>query len=153
PRPPGPPPDRAPPVKPLGHLVTPPPPGLFIQCACDKSLLDNAMAGFQAKRDEELARVDEQTEESLAASGRNVLLIGLATFIATVFGGFVLVRLGLSPLRKVSAAVSRVSAKDFRLQVDERRLPRELQPIVARLTETLDQLKRAFTREKQAAAD
>jgi signal transduction histidine kinase len=37
--------------------------------------------------------------------------------------------------------------------VDERRMPRELQPIVERLTETLDQLKRAFTREKQAAAD
>lgn len=150
---PGPPPDRLPSVKPLTHLTPPPPPGLFIQCACDKSLLDNAIAGFQARRDEELAHVDEQTEESLAASRRNLLLIGVATFVGTVFGGFWLVRLGLSPLRKVSAAVSRVSAKDFRLQVEERHLPRELQPIVARLTETLDQLKRAFTREKQAAAD
>jgi heavy metal sensor kinase len=153
PRPPGPPPDRAPPVKSLGHLVPPPPPGLFIQCACDKSLLDNAVAEFQAKRDEELARVDEQTEESLRSTRRNLNLIGLATFVATVFGGFWLVRLGLSPLRKLSVAVSRVSAKDFRLQFEDRRLPGELQPIVSRLTETLDQLKRAFTREKQAAAD
>src|SRR5439155_16713987 len=36
---------------------------------------------------------------------------------------------------------------------EERRVPREVEPIVARLNETLDMLKRAFTREKQAAAD
>jgi heavy metal sensor kinase len=151
--PPGPPPNRMRSVIPLSPMPPLAPGGLFIQCACDKSLLDNAVAEFQARRDEELARVDEQTEESLASSRRNLLLIGLATFIATVFGGFVLVRHGLSPLRKLSVAVSRVSAKDFRLPFEDRRLPSELQPIVSRLTETLDQLKRAFTREKQAAAD
>lgn len=145
--------ERGPSVKPLGNLVPLPPPGMFIQCACDKSQLDEAVAGFQAKRDEELLRVNEQADESLAASRRNLLLIGVVTFIATVFGGFWLVRLGLSPLHKLSVAVSRVSAKDFRLQVEEHRLPHELKPIVGRLTETLDQLKRVFTREKQAAAD
>jgi heavy metal sensor kinase len=126
---------------------------LFIQCACDLSLLDDKVADSRAKRDAELLRVDEQTDESLAASRRNLLLISLATFLATVFGGFWLVRLGLSPLHKLSVAVGRISAKDFRLPFEDRRLPQELKPIVGRLTETLDQLKRVFTREKQAAAD
>jgi signal transduction histidine kinase len=56
-------------------------------------------------------------------------------------------------LRHVSEAVSRVSEKDFRLQVDAGHLPRELQPIVQRLEQTLSLLQRAFAREKQAAAD
>jgi signal transduction histidine kinase len=56
-------------------------------------------------------------------------------------------------LRRLSYAVSRVSVKDFRLPLDDRPLPLELRPIVERLTNTLDLLKRAFAREKQAAAD
>src|SRR6185369_5529654 len=45
------------------------------------------------------------------------------------------------------------SEKDFRLQYENRTLPRELTPIAERLTDTLEQLKRAFGREKQATAD
>src|SRR5262249_58240185 len=45
------------------------------------------------------------------------------------------------------------SARDFRLEFDNKRTPHELTPIAERLAETLDQLKRAFAREKQAAAD
>src|SRR5262249_46241986 len=45
------------------------------------------------------------------------------------------------------------SARDFRLEFDNKRTPHELAPIAERLAETLDQLKRAFAREKQAAAD
>jgi signal transduction histidine kinase len=56
-------------------------------------------------------------------------------------------------LQRLSEAVSLVSAKDFRLPFDEPKLPAELRPIVERLTETLNLLKRAFAREKQAAAD
>jgi signal transduction histidine kinase len=68
-------------------------------------------------------------------------------------GGWVLVGLGLAPLRRLSDAVSRVSERDFRLSVDAARLPRELRTIHDRLTQTLDLLRRAFAREKQAAAD
>jgi heavy metal sensor kinase len=81
-------------------------------------------------------------------------MISGVTFAATVLGGFALVWLGLRPLRRLSDAVSRVSTKDFRLPLDDRRrLPNELRPIAERLTQTLDMLKRAFAREKQAAAD
>jgi signal transduction histidine kinase len=82
-----------------------------------------------------------------------LLGISLAVFAATAAGCFWLVRFGLSPLRRLSHAVSQVSAKDFRLPLEDRPLPRELRPIAERLRTTLDLLKRAFAREKQAAAD
>jgi heavy metal sensor kinase len=88
------------------------------------------------------------------ASLRHYLLgMSIAIFAATVFGSIWLVRLGLLPLRRLSHAVSRVSENDLRFQFEERRLAVELKPIVERLSETFDQLKRAFAREKKATAD
>ncbi|HMF11228.1 MAG TPA: HAMP domain-containing sensor histidine kinase, partial [Gemmataceae bacterium] len=130
------------------------PPGrLFIQCAMDASKYDEALAPLKAARDEELALFNDEMDGSLHTLRNHLLVIGLATFAATVVGGFWLVRLGLSPLQKLSEAVSRISARDFRLEFDNKRTPHELAPIAERLAETLDQLKRAFAREKQAAAD
>jgi heavy metal sensor kinase len=128
-------------------------PVYFIQCARDTSARDKALAGFRAEYDRDVAGLAADTRDTLDALRRQLLWISLATFVATVAGGFLLVRLGLSPLRHLSEAVSRVSEKDFRLQVDGSRLPQELQPIVQRLHQTLGLLQRAFAREKQAAAD
>ncbi len=150
-------------------------PAIFIQVACDARKLDSAVAGLKreldretkelkARHDEELAQLDSRLGEDLAradaetgatlASLRNqLLLLCLFTFAAVVLGTFGLVRLGLAPLHRLSEAVSRVSEKDFRLQLDDRPLPRELSPISERLSQALEQLKRAFAREKQATAD
>jgi signal transduction histidine kinase len=46
-----------------------------------------------------------------------------------------------------------VSEKDFRLPVALTEMSRELAPVHARLNQTLDQLREAFAREKQAVAD
>jgi heavy metal sensor kinase len=128
-------------------------PTIYVHCAADMSKLDATLAVFAERRDDELAHVASKTNESLRDLGRDLLGISLAVFAATGIGSFWLVRLGLSPLRRLSDAVSRVSPKDFRLPLDERPLPRELQPIAGRLSNTFDLLKRAFAREKQAAAD
>jgi signal transduction histidine kinase len=53
----------------------------------------------------------------------------------------------------LSDAVSRVSEKDFKLPHDGHGLSDELLPIHSRLTQTLELLQRAFSREKQAVAD
>jgi heavy metal sensor kinase len=126
---------------------------LFIQCAYDVSRRDAIRQQLEQSRDEELADLDRKTEQSLAGLRTRLWLIGSLTFAATVVGTFFLVRRGLSPLRRLSDAVSRVSPRDFRLPIDEGKLPVELRPIAGRLTETLDLLKRAFAREKQATAD
>jgi heavy metal sensor kinase len=126
---------------------------LFIQCAVDCDKYQAALDDFENQRDQELDELKAETEESLAALRVRLLGISLAAFTATVIGCALLVRFGLSPLKRLCDAVSRVSAKDFYLPINERRLPAELKPIVERLRQTLSELQRAFAREKQAAAD
>src|SRR5262249_48779619 len=130
-----------------------PAPAIYIQCAAETTQREAALAQHRIKLDNELAKLQAESDATLAGLRNLMLAISLTTFVATVAGGFWLVRLGLSPLRRLSEAVSRVSAKDFRLPFDSLRLPQELKPIVDRLTQTLDLLKRTFAREKQAAAD
>jgi len=149
--PPAPPPapTQSPPSQPTVHRA----PIIYIHCAAETQKRDAALAALAQRRDDELAAVAANTDESLRDLRLWLWSIGLAVFIATGIGSFWLVRRGLSPLRRLSDAVSRVSAKDFRLPLDERPLPLELRPIAERLSSTLDLLKRAFAREKQAAAD
>jgi two-component system, OmpR family, heavy metal sensor histidine kinase CusS len=150
-------------------------PAIFIQVACDIRKLDAAVAALKERLDQETAPLKPKLEKDLAAldaelaadldnveaettsalkSLRNhLLLLCVFIFAAVVVGTCVLIALGLKPLHRLGEAVSRVSEKDFRLQLGGRRLPRELSPIVERLTHTLEQLKRAFAREKQATAD
>jgi two-component system, OmpR family, heavy metal sensor histidine kinase CusS len=126
---------------------------VFIQCAASTNDRDLALSALKDRRDDDLAALGAESNASLTQLRNRLLLTGGVAFLLAVAGCFGLVRLGLSPLRRLSDAVSRVSEKDFRLQVDQRRMPRELQPIMRRLMATLEMLKRAFAREKQATAD
>jgi heavy metal sensor kinase len=125
----------------------------FIQWARNTARRDAVLAQYREELDRDLASLENDTQETLSALRERLFWISLVTFAGIVGGCFWLVRLGLSPLQRLTEAVSRVSEKDFRLPFDQRGVPRELQPIVERLNQTLDQLKRAFAREKQAAAD
>jgi heavy metal sensor kinase len=126
---------------------------IFVQCAASTNDRDLAVAALKVRRDDELSALGVETTDSLAQLRNRLLVTGGVAFLLAVVGCFGLVRLGLSPLRRLSDAVSRVSEKDFRLPVDRRRMPGELQPIIGRLMATLAMLKRAFAREKQATAD
>jgi len=128
-------------------------PSIFIQCAFDVSKREQILAGFQEGRDRELASLDAETQASLLGLRNRLLAIASITFALTALGTLWLVNLGLTPLRRLSEAVSKVSPRDFRLPLEEKKLPRELQPIEQRLVDTLNMLKRAFAREKQATAD
>jgi heavy metal sensor kinase len=130
-----------------------PRPAIFIPCAYDRSKLDTKLQGFKEERDRKFDALKDETEDSLKSLRNSLLAISTVTFAATVLGCFWLVRLGLTPLQRLSDAVGRISPKDFRLPLDARRLPGELQPIVRRLADTLVMLQRAFAREKQATAD
>jgi signal transduction histidine kinase len=124
-----------------------------VQSVRPYSELNARLATDQQERDEQLASVREETRNELAQLRSRLLLIGSGTFVALVLGGWLIVARGLSPLRKLSDAVSQVSEKDFRLPVVPAELGHELAPIHARLTQTLTLLQRAFAREKQAVAD
>jgi signal transduction histidine kinase len=126
---------------------------LYVQCACDTHRLNEALAGFAATRDADLETLDLATADSLSGLRNRLLAVATVAFLVGIPGCLALVRTGLAPLRRLSDAVSRVSARDFQLPFTGPRPPKELQPIVARLRSTFDQLKRAFAREKQATAD
>jgi heavy metal sensor kinase len=136
-----------------GRPEFPPRMALFVQCASSTHHRDQAIEQLAAARDEELGQIDRATEDSLAGLRNRMLAMATVAFLVGVTGCLGIVRVALSPLRRLSDAVSRVSAKDFRLPYTGPRPPKELQPIVARFRETLDLLKRAFAREKQATAD
>ncbi len=128
-------------------------PALLIQIAYDTARRDATLATYQEDLSKQIEDRQKESQDTLAALRNQLLAIGVAAFAATVAGGIVLVRLGLAPLSRLSDAVSKVSAKDCRLQFDGSRLPVELRPIAEGLEQAFAQLQRAFAREKQAAAD
>lgn len=128
-------------------------PAIYIQCAAETERRDAALAALREGLEQDLANLSAESQATLSLLRTRLLLIGGLTFAATTLGGIWLVRLGLSPLRRLSDAVSQISTKDFRLPFEDRRLPHELRPIVERLNRTLELLKRAFAREKKATAD
>lgn len=130
-----------------------PRPAIIIQCAASLKDLEDSLEPFRVQRDEEHARLREETAETVGRLRRWLFLISGVTLGATLLGCVGLVWIGLQPLRRLGDAVSRVSPRNFALLLDGRHMPMELQPIVNRLRTTLDQLRRAFDREKQATAD
>lgn len=95
-----------------------------------------------------------QSTAATRTTVRSLLVAGSAVaFIGLLVGGWVLVGLGLRPLRKLTDAVARVNENDLHLPVEAGELSHELVPIHDRLVQTLAQLREAFDREKQAVAD
>jgi heavy metal sensor kinase len=144
-----------------GARMRPPPslpdglprPSIYIHYACSTGPLEAELAALENGRDEDLARVEAETTASLAQLRNRLLLINGVTFATVALGCLWLVGVGLAPLRRLSEAVSRLTPRDLSLPVSTKRLPRELRPIVDRLTRALSQLGQAFAREKQATAD
>jgi hypothetical protein len=128
-------------------------PRLYIQCARPQATIDAVIDRFASERDQELTQLATEISEARYSVRVRVAGIGLLAFLAVAIGGPVLVSRGLRPIGKLSHAVSLVSEKDFKLNHDGKDLAIELVPIHARLTQTLDLLQRAFSREKQAVAD
>ncbi|HEV3440572.1 MAG TPA: HAMP domain-containing sensor histidine kinase, partial [Gemmata sp.] len=149
-RPPGPAPNRT-------ERDRPPPPPfdnrLYIQCARPKSEIDAKLATFENERDDARAKLAGDVQSARKNMILQLAVVGLIAILAIAIGGPVIVSAGLRPVGKLSDAVSRVSERDFKLPHDGLNLVQELVPIHSRLTQTLDLLQRAFSREKQAVAD
>jgi signal transduction histidine kinase len=124
-----------------------------VQCAMPRAPLDKELASLQAQREADLAAVAESSNRAMTELRSRLAMIAVITFCALALGGWFLVGRGLAPLQNLTVAVSRVSEKDFNLPIEQDELSTELVPIHDRLTHTLDALRRAFDREKQAVAD
>ena len=149
----GPPPPPNPQLPPSPDRVFEAFPRIFVHCARPMSGLESEYAQLAVERDRQVAELAASVESDRVQLRWWLAGIGMATFFAIVIGGPVMIARGLAPLRTLSDAVSRVSEKDFRLPVERARMSLELVPIHERLSDTLDALRRAFEREKQAVAD
>jgi heavy metal sensor kinase len=128
-------------------------PTIFIQCAVPTAPRAARLAANNLELVTHQAGLRAMSRETMDKLRNRLIWIGIATFITVMAGACWLIGVGLSSLHRLSDAVSRVSERDFRLKFDSRDLPVELRPISDRLERTLEQLGRAFAREKQAAAD
>jgi two-component system, OmpR family, heavy metal sensor histidine kinase CusS len=126
---------------------------IVVHCAFDSQVRDQQLSELTGKLNADMVGRDAESADTLRFLRYKLIAIGVFTFIATVLGGMMLVDIGLSPIRRLSRAVRRVTPKDFRLPIEDNMLPRELKLITQRLRDTLDELRRAFDREKQAVAD
>jgi signal transduction histidine kinase len=128
-------------------------PPIYFQCAIKTDALDQTLAALHEEEAEQLRDLEDESRASLRQLRVRLMLIALATFTAICVGGSLLIGYGLMPLRRLSDAVSRVSEKDFRLQLEGPPPPREVAPIIERLQQSLELLRQAFEREKQSTAD
>ncbi len=115
--------------------------------------LDDGQRRLEEAQAQTLKELEEHSRTALVTLRNRLLLISAGIFAATVVGGFWIVRWALSPLKRLTCAVSQVSERDFQLRIAPEQVPEELQPIVERLQQSLSSLEKAFAREKQAAAD
>jgi signal transduction histidine kinase len=145
-----------------GERPTPPPaptvavtlPWIVVHVAAEPIRRDLAITRLKSESQQKLAEQTAAAQEELSRLRQRLILIGVGAFLLTTLGGYFLVGLGLAPLRRLSEAVSQVSPRDFKLPISDDSLHgTELAPVADRLRETLEQLRRVFEREKQAAAD
>ncbi len=149
----GPPPSFGPPPGPPPEPRAVNLPTIYIHVAWDLSNPHPTILAHQTARDQQVGEIDRETRNTLARLQRKLgWITGLALLVALV-GGWVLVGLGLHPLKRLSHAMSAISAKDFRVPLDPATMPAEVAPVVNRLELALHELQKAFEREKRAAAD
>jgi signal transduction histidine kinase len=129
-------------------------PWIVVHVAAEPLRRDLAIARLKSASEQNLAAQTAAAQEELSQLRQRLIWIGVGAFLLTTLGGYFLVGLGLAPLRRLSEAVSQVSPRDFKLPISDDSLHgTELAPVADRLRETLEQLRRVFEREKQAAAD
>jgi signal transduction histidine kinase len=132
--------------------ATPPHPTIYIQIAWNESMVPK-LGELARQRDEVLARLDDENKDALAQLKLRLGGISAIALGVVVIGGWLLIGTSLTPLKRLSLAVSQVSARDFRLPIEPSDLPPEIVPVADRLKQTLQQLQAAFEREKRASAD
>lgn len=128
-------------------------PTIYIQVAWDATTTHPRLLELEERRNQQIADLDADNLRATEHLKQRLVWIGAATLGIVIIGGWLLVGAGLAPLKRLSHAVSQVSAKDFKLPIEPRDLPREVSPVAARLTHTLQELQAAFAREKRASAD
>jgi len=131
---------------------------LVVQLARETDVRDKSLNEYvQAMHRDQIA-LKAESEQVRNDTLNRLILICLATISLCALAITWVTRDSLAPLVNVADAVTDLTPKDLRLklhgeELDPRKMPEELAPIVQRLQESLDSLDKAFAREKRATAD
>lgn len=128
-------------------------PRIYAHNARPLSMIDSVLEDYNQQKQLKLTDLQDEISHDQFQLRATVFSIGFGALAIILIGGWWLVQRGLQPLDRLSEAVSQVSERDFRLMLPTSELSKELVPIHSRLCATLDQLRNAFEREKQAVAD
>jgi two-component system, OmpR family, heavy metal sensor histidine kinase CusS len=131
----------------------PPPPSFYVQTARPFEVINTKFAEFASDRDQELIRIQSESEKTIRNVRFFLLILNSLALGVMLLGSLFFINRGLSPVNRLSQAVSQVSEKDFRLPIDQNELSVELLPVHQRLSTSLAALGRAFEQEKRAIAD
>src|SRR5262249_23751643 len=80
-------------------------PYVFIQYASDVGPTEARILDFQDKRDKQIAELESTIDQDLGQLRSRMIWISLITLGALWLGGYLVIRLGLAPLSKMSEAV------------------------------------------------
>jgi two-component system heavy metal sensor histidine kinase CusS len=89
----------------------------------------------------------------LRAYRAKLLLAGLLGTLAVAALGYLVLRAGMAPLRRIAAGASSVTVRRLALPVDPAQLPPELEELAAALQQMMDRLRDGFERLSQFSAD
>ncbi|MGO4576433.1 heavy metal sensor histidine kinase [Cupriavidus sp. 2TAF22] len=89
----------------------------------------------------------------LYAYRAKLLLAGLLGTLAVAALGYLALRTGMAPLRRIAAGASSVTVRRLELPVDPAQLPPELEELATALQQMMDRLRDGFERLSQFSAD
>ncbi|HQR06158.1 MAG TPA: HAMP domain-containing sensor histidine kinase [Gemmatales bacterium] len=131
---------------------------IVVQIARETDHRDQTLHALQKEMNGDLVSLHQESEQVRKDTLNRLILICLATISFCALAITWVSRASLTPLVSVADAVTDLTPKDLRLklhgqELDPRKMPEELAPIVQRLQESLESLDSAFAREKRATAD
>lgn len=131
---------------------------IIIQIARETDVRDKMLSTFRDEANREILALRKESEQIRKDTLNRLILICMGTICLCALAITWVSRVSLAPLVNVADAVTDLQPKDLKLklkgtELDPKKLPEELSPIVQRLQESLESLDAAFLREKRATAD
>jgi heavy metal sensor kinase len=91
---------------------------------------------------------------SLLKTYRIVLSLSvLGIMIISSFGGFLIARKALTPVKEISQAIDKISETNLSERITSANIPEELKVLASSFNRTFDRLERSFNRQKQFVSD
>jgi heavy metal sensor kinase len=82
-----------------------------------------------------------------------LLLSTFAVMIISASGGFLIARKALTPVKKISEAIDKISESNLSERITAKNIPEELNILASSFNRTFDRLELSFNRQKQFVAD